>query len=98
MKSVKAHSAPVRCVNYAPDGNFILSGSDDKSVKVWRVSDMKFQYSLYGHSNWINSTQFSPDMRLIGTGSEDRYVKVWDSEIKKLTAKYSDHITGIKDI
>jgi centriolar protein POC1 len=88
FRTVKAHSAPVRCVEFSPDDHFVLSSSDDKSAKVWRVNDLKFQYSLYGHRNWVNTGRFSPDMRMIATGSEDQTVKIWDAEIKKLTSTF----------
>jgi len=37
-------------------------------------------------------------MRLIATGSEDNSVKIWDAEIKKLSSRYCDHLSGVKDI
>jgi len=59
-----------------------LSASDDKTLKVWKVNDKKFMYSLSGketgHKNWIRSGQFSPDTRIIGSGSDDSTVKLWD--------------------
>jgi len=42
FNTVKAHSAPVRCVEYSPDDQLILSTGDDKCAKVWRSSDLKF--------------------------------------------------------
>ena len=60
-----------------------MSTGDDKCAKVWRSSDLKFQYSLYGHNNWVNCGRFSPGMRIIGTGSEDLTVKLWDVATKK---------------
>ena len=42
FKTVKAHSGPVRCVEYSPDNNYVLSVGDDKSAKVWRSSDLRF--------------------------------------------------------
>ena len=35
--TIKAHNAPIRSVNYSFDGQLILTASDDKSVKVYRI-------------------------------------------------------------
>ncbi len=37
-------------------------------------------------------------MRLIATGSEDLTVKVWDVNTKSQTAKFQDHMQGVKDL
>ena len=34
------HSSPVRSVSFSPDGKRIVSGSNDKTVKVWDISSL----------------------------------------------------------
>jgi len=54
-QTIKTHSAPVKSVAFSSDGSLILSGSDDKTLKVFQVSDRKFQFSINAHSNWIKA-------------------------------------------
>ena len=35
MHTLRGHSGMVHSVAYSPDGNHVISGSDDKSVKIW---------------------------------------------------------------
>jgi centriolar protein POC1 len=35
--TIKAHNAPVRSVNYSYDGQLLLTGSDDKTLHVYKV-------------------------------------------------------------
>ena len=90
---IKSHSAPVRTIDFSSDGQMLLSGSDDKSIKIWKLClnrnkerdwlSTKFRASILGHTNWIRSAQFSPDSIIIASCSDDKTVKVWDLAKKK---------------
>ncbi|MFC1668569.1 AAA family ATPase, partial [Chlamydiota bacterium] len=84
-----AHSlSSVMSVSFSPDGRYIVSGSDDKTVKVWEIENGKqkgepvvFQdkgRNLAEYSAW--SVSFSPDGRYVVSGSMDKTVKVWEIE------------------
>jgi WD40 repeat protein len=44
------HSSYVRCVAFSPDGKYLASGSQDRSVKLWSVESQKELTTLKGHS------------------------------------------------
>jgi WD40 repeat protein len=77
VASLAGHTGYVRSVAFSPDGQHIVSGSDDKLVKVWSVSARKEVASLAGHTNSVCSVAFSPDGQHIVSGSVDKLVKVW---------------------
>jgi len=35
LKQMTGHQKPVVCVQFSPDGRYIVSGSFDKSIKLW---------------------------------------------------------------
>ena len=45
-----------------------MSGSDDKTVKLWDVGTLKFKASYIGHKNWVRSARLSADSSLIASG------------------------------
>ena len=39
----------------------IVSGSDDKTVKIWDVAERKEIHTFYDHTGFVNSVRFHPD-------------------------------------
>jgi WD40 repeat protein len=72
------HGAPIRSVAFSPDGKFLASGSDDKTVKVWEVGSWREVATLRGHGGYVYSVSFSPDGKFLASGSDDKTVKVWE--------------------
>jgi WD40 repeat protein len=67
-------------VAFSPDGSKIISGSDDKTIRVWDASTgIEMLPPLRGHDDWINSVAFSPDGSKIISGSDDKTIRVWDA-------------------
>ena len=66
-------------VQITPDGRFAVSGSDDKTVKVWDLEAGTCVGTLEGHQGEVHSVAISPDGTLIAsTGFMDETVRLWD--------------------
>ncbi|MGK7946969.1 MAG: caspase family protein [Microcystaceae cyanobacterium] len=79
QSTFRGHQDYVRSVAFSPDGRYIVSGSDDKTIKVWdRVNGGEAAiHTFRGHQNYVRSVAFSPDGRYIVSGSWDNTIKVW---------------------
>jgi len=69
----------VNAVAYSPDGRWLVSGSSDKTLKVWDTESGREQITLVGHTRTITSASFSPDGRWIVSASYDKTLKLWDA-------------------
>ncbi|KIO00194.1 hypothetical protein M404DRAFT_771830, partial [Pisolithus tinctorius Marx 270] len=59
----------------------IVSGSDDRTVRVWDVErGVQIGSPLQGHNLAVYSVSVSPDGKWIASGSRDKGVRVWDAE------------------
>jgi WD40 repeat protein/serine/threonine protein kinase len=83
LKTLRGHTASVMCVAYSPDGQRVLTASEDHTAKVWDANSAKELITLTGHRGAVISAAFSPDGERIVTGSEDHTAKVWDSRSGK---------------
>jgi eukaryotic-like serine/threonine-protein kinase len=78
LKTLYGHVGNVQAVAFSPDGQRILTGSGDKTAKVWDVASGKELFTLKGHRDEINSVAFSRDGQWIVTGSKDNTARVWE--------------------
>jgi len=79
LPPLQGHGDWIRSVAFSPDGSKIISGSDDKTIRVWDASTgVEILPPLRGHDSDINSVAFSPDGSKIISGSDDRTIRVWD--------------------
>ena len=73
---------------WSPDGQRILSGSQDDTLKVWDAASGQCLLTLSGHSSAVWSCGWSPDGQRILSGSYDNTLKVWDAASGVCLATY----------
>jgi WD40 repeat protein len=98
LLTIKGHSDGIFSVAYSPDGKRIVTGSFDKTAKVWDVVTGREILTLKGNTLKVLSVIFSPDGKRIVTAGEDTNAKVWDAQTGRelLTLKgHSDPIFSV---
>ena len=77
LRSLVGHTGRVCFVAFSPDGEKIVTGSDDLSLKLWDAKSGIELWSLSGHSGSIREAAFSPDSKLLASLSDDLTLKLW---------------------
>ncbi|MGA2296281.1 MAG: T9SS type A sorting domain-containing protein [FCB group bacterium] len=84
--------------NFSPDGNKIITGSDNNSIYLWDANTGTLLNTFIGHSKNIYNAYFSPDGTEIISGSDDYTIKIWDTKsgslLKTVTIKGDYDIRG----
>ncbi|XP_042209104.1 guanine nucleotide-binding protein subunit beta-2-like [Homarus americanus] len=83
------HSGDVATMSLAPDMNCFVTGSVDRTIKVWDLRDTKTcKQTFWGHTSDVNSVYFHPSGFAIGSGSEDKTARMWDLRSDQQLAEY----------
>jgi WD40 repeat protein len=67
-------------VAFSSDGKRIVTGSWDKTARVWNADGTGEPLVLRGHKHWIMAAAFSPDGKRIVTGAQDQTIRVWNAD------------------
>ncbi|KAJ7613251.1 hypothetical protein DFH06DRAFT_1015013, partial [Mycena polygramma] len=78
---LEGHTQGIESVAFSPDGKLIISGSWDRTIRIWDAeSGEQLGDPLEGHAHRVSSVAFSPDGKWIVSGSHDETIRIWDAE------------------
>jgi glucose repression regulatory protein TUP1 len=93
VERLEGHKDSVYSVAFSPTGLELLSGSLDKTIKLWELSAPRSgpgmmhsgtpragscKTTFVGHKDFVLSVALSPDGKWVVSGSKDRGVQFWN--------------------
>ena len=88
VHTLKGHTASVNSVAISLDGETIASGSDDKTVNLWKLKTGKLLYTFWGQAKEVYSVAISPDGKTLTSGSFDGKITSWKLDTKVLLCTF----------
>ena len=94
-QTLTAHTDAVWTVAISRDGQTLVSGGADNTIKVWNLKTRQLNQTLKGHTDTVRSVAISPDGEILASGSADKTIKVWNLYTGKQVGTLSGHSGAI---
>jgi len=85
----------VHSVKYHPDGTCIVSGSADKSIKLWDVRSHQLIQHYPAHLDAVTSISLHPNGYYLASASKDKTLRLWDLREGRLLFTLQGHSNAI---
>jgi serine/threonine protein kinase len=79
-------------------GRTIVSGSRDKTIRIWNEETGKVRLVLEGHTAPVNAIALTPDGKTLVSCSDDTTIKLWDLATGKLLHTFSEHKSAVNSL
>jgi WD40 repeat protein len=98
LTTLRGHLETVRSAAFSPDGQRIVTASDDGAAIVWDTASGRQLLPLKGHKTGVRSVAFSPEGQRIVTGSWDTTAKVWEAATGQEFLTLTGHVASIRAV
>ncbi|MCL4299715.1 MAG: protein kinase [Anaerolineae bacterium] len=92
------HADWLNDVAFSPDGTYVLTGSNDKTARLWDIQTGQAVITYTGHTAGVKSVTLSPDGQYVLTGSLDKTARLWDVKTGQAVLTYTGHTEGINAV
>jgi WD40 repeat protein len=98
LRVFKGHSSAVTGVAFCPDGRHAISGSWDRTVRLWDGETGSCLAILKGHSDEVLSVASGADGHRALSGSRDNTVRLWDLETGHCLYVFEGHTSFVSSL
>jgi WD40 repeat protein len=80
VRTFKGHTDKVECVSFNADNRYVMSGSWDKTLKLWNVETGETVHTFNGHTAEVFGVSISADSKRAVSSSADKSLILWNLE------------------
>jgi WD40 repeat protein/serine/threonine protein kinase len=105
FRAFKGHSDVVKTGAFSTDARYLITGSYDKTLRLWDVLTGRELKRFEGHDGWVQSVAFSPVGRYVLSGSisvvglrKDNSLRLWDVATGKDLSRFEGHFGWVQSV
>ncbi|MEW5801630.1 MAG: trypsin-like peptidase domain-containing protein [bacterium] len=92
-----SHEDRVTVIAFSPDGNYLATGSDDHTARLWETGSGK-EVCCMRHRGRVTAVAFSPCGEYLATASSDHSARVWKKSCGQSVVLTGKPDTGVPDM
>ncbi|MEL6231133.1 MAG: hypothetical protein AAFR24_14575 [Cyanobacteria bacterium J06627_3] len=91
----EGHEDTVYDIAFSPDGQYIVSGGSDRTIRLWDLQGSQIRPAFQRHGDEVIGVAFSPDGQRIVSGSLDGTVRLWNLDGTQIGPPLQGHEGGV---
>ena len=98
MRVFHGHTEHVNSVAFSLDGSRVLTGSGDKTARLWDISTGAALRTFTGQEGSVYMAGLSPDGTRILTGSGDNTARLWDASTGEVLRTFTSYSSAVSSV
>jgi len=98
LRTITDPSGTIKSLTYTPDGQRLITGSDDHTIKIWNNLTGERLLTLTGHTSTIKSLVVKSDGSTLVSASDDQTIKLWNLGIGQQLRTLRGHTSYINGL
>ncbi|NEN92807.1 MAG: protein kinase, partial [Okeania sp. SIO3H1] len=88
VQIIQEHNASVNTIAIGPHGFTLVTGSDDKIIRLWNLKTGQLLHKFLGHTAEVYAIAITADGRRIFSGGDDRTILAWNLQKKTIADRF----------
>lgn len=97
-KRLVGHAGAIYGLSFSPDNRYLLSSSEDKTVRLWSLDTYTALVSYKGHNHPVWDVKFSPYGHYFATASHDQTARLWSCDHIYPLRIFAGHLSDVDTV
>lgn len=101
-RTLLGHTYWVASLAFSPDGEWLVSGSYDRTIRLWHWRTGELVHVLHGHTEWVWSVAFHPQptatQQWLASCGSDNTVRLWEVHSGQLVRTMEGHTNWVRAV